>query len=161
MEIILDVALAEWSRQVQAKLGVHLPPGTLPGAAGTVSGQVIPGSPRGYGPAAGSGRHSGAGVPGGTPVHVTGPQPRASLTGPQPVFRASGTQPPVNGTQPPVNGTAPQVNGTQAPVNGGQPGSGYNGTNGTNGNGSVPTITYVVPPGGGYSLPDDEGGDFL
>jgi hypothetical protein len=161
MEIILDVALAEWSRQVQAKLGVHLPPGTLPGAAGTVSGQVIPGSPRGYGPAAGSGRHSGAGVPGGTPVHVTGPQPRASLTGPQPVFRASGTQPPVNGTQPPVNGTAPQVNGTQPPVNGGQPGSGYNGTNGTNGNGSVPTITYVVPPGGGYSLPDDEGGDFL
>ena len=82
MEAILDVALAEWSRQVQAKLGVQLPPGTLPGPAGTASGQVLPGSPGGYGGAGTPGRHSGAGAPGGTPVHVTGPQPRLSHHGP-------------------------------------------------------------------------------
>ena len=91
------------------------------------------------------GRHSGTGAPGGTPVHVTGPQPRLSLTGPQPVLGASGTQPPVNG---------------------GHPGSGYNGVNGSgasgnNGNGQAPKVTYLTPPGGGYVLPDDEDGDLL
>ena len=35
MEAILDVALGEWSRKVQAKLGVQVP--------GTVNGQVVPG----------------------------------------------------------------------------------------------------------------------
>ena len=145
MEAILDVALAEWSRQVQAKLGVQLPPGTLPGPAGTTSGQVLPGSPGGYGGAGTPGRHRSAGASGGTPVHVTGPQPRLSLTGPQPTVGASGTQPPVNG---------------------GHPGPGYNGANGSgahgnNGNGQGPTIAYLTPPGGGYSLPDDEGEDLL
>jgi Domain of unknown function (DUF4407) len=142
MEAILDVALSEWSRQVQAKLGVQLPMGTLPGAAGTVSGQVLPGSPGGYGA---PGRHRSAGAPGATPVHVTGPQPRLSLTGPQPTVGASGIQ---------------------SPVNGGHPGSGSNGASGSgasgnNGNGQAPTITYITPPGGGYSLPDDENEDLL
>ena len=145
MEAILDVALAEWSRQVQAKLGVQLPPGTLPGAAGTVSGQVMPGSPGGHGAAGAPGRHGGAGVPGGAPVRVTGPQPRLSLTGPQPTIGVGGAQPPVNG---------------------GHPGGGYNGANGSgaggnNGNGQGPTITYLTPPGGGYLLPDEEDGDLL
>jgi hypothetical protein len=147
MEAILDVALAEWSRQVQAKLGVQLPPGTLPGAAGTISGQVLPGSPGGggNGTAGVPGRHSGAGAPGGAPVRVTGPQPRLSITGPQPAVGANGTQPPVNGSY---------------------PGSGYNSANGSgvsgnNGNGQPPTITYLTPPGGGYSLPDDEDRDLL
>ena len=143
MEAILDVALAEWSRQVQAKLGVQVPPGTLPGPAGAVSGQVMPGSPGGYGA---PGRHSGKGAPGGTPVHVTGPQPRLSLTGPQPVLGANGTPPTVNG---------------------GYPGPGYNGVNGgsasgNNGNGHAPKVTYLTRPGGGgYVLPDDEDGDLL
>ena len=132
MEAILDVALAKWSSQVQAKLGIQLPPGTQPG------------SPAGYSPPRSSGRHS-TSAPGGTPVHVTGPQPRLSLTGPQPVLGASGTQPPVNG---------------------GHPGSGYNGVNGNgasgnNGNGQAPKVTYLTPPGGGYVLPDDEDGDLL
>lgn len=144
MEAILDVALAEWSRQVQAQLGVQPSAGTLPGSAGTVSGQVLPGPPAGYGPA--PGRHRSAGAPGGPPVHVTGPQPWRSLTGPQPVVGAGGTQPPVQG---------------------GHSGPGYNGANGSgtggsNGNGQVPTITYLTPPGGGgYSLPNDEDEDLL
>jgi hypothetical protein len=134
MEAILDVALAKWSSQVQAKLGIQLSPGTQPG------------SPTGYSPPHSSGRHSSTSAPGGMPVHVTGPQPRLSLTGPQPVLGASGTQPPVNG---------------------GHPGSGYNGVNGSgasgnNGNGQAPKVTYLTPPGGGgYVLPDDEGGDLL
>ena len=86
MEAILDVALAEWSRQVQAKLGVQLPPGTLPGPAGSVGGQVCRPRRAGYGT---PGKHSGTGAPGGTPVHVTGPQPRLSITGPQPVLGAT------------------------------------------------------------------------
>ena len=144
MEAILDVALAEWSRQVQAKLGVQLPPGSLPGPTGTVSGQVLPGSPGGYGaPGApgGTGASAGTGAPSGTPVHVTGPQPRLSLTGPQPVLGANSTQPPVNG---------------------GHPGSGYNGVNGSdangsNGNGQAPKVTYLTPPGGSGYLPlEDE-----
>ncbi|MCW2930718.1 MAG: hypothetical protein JWM19_1680 [Actinomycetia bacterium] len=78
MSAILDVALAEWSSQVQATLGVQVMPGTLPGAAGTVSGQALPGTLGGYGSP-------------GTPIHVTGPQPRLSLTGPQPAVGASGS----------------------------------------------------------------------
>jgi Domain of unknown function (DUF4407) len=140
MEAILDVALEEWSRKVQAQLGAHLPPGTFPGAAGSVGGQGRPAPPGGYGT---PGRHSGTGAPGGTPVHVTGPQPRLSITGPQPVLGGSGSQPPVNG---------------------GHPGSGHNGNgngNGNHGNGPAPKITYLTPPGSGYSLPDDEDGDLL
>ena len=140
MEAILDVALAEWSRQVQAHLGVHLPPSTSPGPAGSASGQGQPASPAGYGTPGRPGRHSGVAAPGGTPVHVTGPQPRRSLTGPQPVFGATGTQPPVNG---------------------GHPGSGHSGAIGNNGNGQVPKVTYLTPPGSGYSLPDEEDGDLL
>ena len=118
MEAILDLALEEWGRQVQAQLGAHLPPGVLPGTAG---------------------------APGGTPVHVTGPQPRLSITGPQPVLGASGSQPSVNG---------------------GYPGSSYNSANGNHGNGHhgqppAPKITYLMPPGGGTSLPDEEDGDIL
>jgi hypothetical protein len=84
-------------------------------------------------------------VPGGTPVNVTGPQPRLSLTGPQPVLGASDTQPPING---------------------GQSGSGYNGTNGASASGSIkhgqtPTVNYLTPRGTGYSLPDHEDGDLL
>ena len=132
MEAILDVALAEWSRQVQAQLGTQLPPGTLPGPAGSVGGQGRPAPPHGYGT---PGKHSGTGAPGGTPVHVTGPQPRLSITGPQPV-----------------------LGGSQPPVNGGHPGSGYNGNsgNGNHGNGPAPKITYLTPPGSGPLLPDDE-----
>jgi hypothetical protein len=109
METILDVALTEWSRQVQARLGVQLP------------GQA----------------------PGGSPGRVSSSQPRLSLTGPQSTLGANGTQPPA-----------------------GQPGAGHgtngnNGANGNNGNGWAPTITYKTPPGGGFSLPDDEDGDLL
>lgn len=75
MEAILDVALAEWSRQVQAKLGVQLPP-------------------------AAPGRHGGAGVSGSTPIRVTRPQPQLSITGPQPTLGANGTQPPVTYLKP-------------------------------------------------------------
>jgi hypothetical protein len=121
MEAILDVALEEWSRQVQAQLGVHVPPGIPPGAAGSAGGHARPASPGGYGT---PGRHGGAGAPGGIPVHVTGPQPRLSITGPQPVLGAGGSQPPVNG---------------------GHPGSGYNGNgNGSSGNGPAPKITYLT-----------------
>jgi hypothetical protein len=149
MEVLLDLALAEWSRQVQARLGVQLPPGTLPGAAGKAGGQAPPsppggygapgapggygaaGAPGGYGAPGAPGRHGGAGAPGGAHVRVTGPQPVLSSTGPQPVFGA----------------------GTQQPVNGGHPGSGHNGANGS----GAPVITYLTPPGSGYSLPDDDG----
>jgi hypothetical protein len=69
MEAILDAALAEWSKQVQAKLNVHLPAGTLPGSN-----------------------------PGGRPSRgLTGPQPRLGITGPQPALRSTGPQPPLNG----------------------------------------------------------------
>ena len=68
MEAILDVALADWSRQVQAKLGVQLPPGSLPGPTGTVSGQVLPGSPGGFGA---------PGAPGGTGASAVRAPPAA------------------------------------------------------------------------------------
>ena len=88
MEAILDVALADWSRQVQAQTGR---PAAARASAGTDgSGQRS---------SAGTVRTGGTGTPGGPPVHVTAPQPRLSLTGPQPVVGASGTQPPVNGGQ--------------------------------------------------------------
>jgi Domain of unknown function (DUF4407) len=138
MEAILDVALTEWSRQVQARLGVQLP--AQQGTAGTAGGQGAPGSSNGQGAAGMPGQHGGAAAPGGTPVHVTAPQPQLTRTGPQPLAGANGAQPPVNG---------------------GHPGPGYNGANGSNGTGPAPTITYLIPPGGGYSLRDDEDGDLL
>jgi hypothetical protein len=138
MEAILDVALAEWSRQVQAKLGVQLPPGTVAGAAGIARGQVLPGSPGGYGGIGTSGRHRAAGSSGGIPVSVSGPQPRLSITAPQPAVGANGM-----------------------PVNGSHLGSGLNGASGNNGNGQAPTITSLTSPGSGYSLPDDEAEDLL
>jgi Domain of unknown function (DUF4407) len=113
MEAILDVALAEWSRQVRARLGVQGP------------------------------TQGGMGAPAGGSVHVTSPQPRLILTGPQPVVGANGAQPPVNGAHP------------------GSGLNGANGGNGGNGNGQAPTITYQMPPGGGYLLPDEEDGDLL
>jgi Domain of unknown function (DUF4407) len=145
MEAILDVALAEWSRQVQAQLGVQPPPGTQPGIAGTFSGQVMPGPPGGNGTAGPPGRHSGAGAPGDSSVHVSGSHPRLSITGPQPVVGATGTQPPANG---------------------GYPGPGYNGpglggAHRKHGNSQAPTINHLTPPGGGYFLPDDESEDLL
>jgi hypothetical protein len=79
MAVILDTALAEWSRQVQTTLGVQV--------TGTT------GTPGGYGAAGSHGRHGGAGAP----IHVTGPQPRLSITGPQPV---ASTRSPVNGGHP-------------------------------------------------------------
>ena len=76
MEAILDVALAEWSRQVQAKLGGQLPPGTAAGAAGIASGQVLPGPPGGYGGIGTSGRHRATGssgaIPSASPAHSRG-----------------------------------------------------------------------------------------
>jgi hypothetical protein len=138
MEAILDVALAEWSRQVQAKLGVQLPPGTAAGAAGIARGQVLPASPGGYGGIGTSGKHRAAGSSGGIPVSVSGPQPRLSITAPQPAVGANGM-----------------------PVNGSHLGSGLNGASGNNGNGQAPTITSLTSPGSGYSLPDDEAGDLL
>lgn len=138
MEAILDVALAEWSRQVQAKLGVQLPPGTPAGAAGIASGQVLPGPPGGYGGIGTSGRHRATGSSGAIPVSVTGPQPRLSITAPQPAVGANGM-----------------------PVNRSHLGSGLNGASVNNGNGQAPTITSLTSPGGGYSLPDDETEDLL
>jgi hypothetical protein len=137
MEAILDVALDEWSRQVQAKLGVQLPPGTAAGAAGIARGQVLPGSPGGYGGGT-SGRHRSAGSSGGIPVSVTGPHPRLSITAPQPAVSANGM-----------------------PVNGSHLGSRLNGASGNKGNGQAPTITSLTSPGSGYSLPDDEAEDLL
>jgi hypothetical protein len=138
MEAILDAALAEWSRQVQAKMSGQLPPSTL--TAGMATGQVLPGSPGGYGGPGTPGRHRAARSPGGTPVSVTGPQPRLSITAPQPVVSASGMRPPVNGSH---------------------LRSGYNGASGNNGSGQAPTITSLTPPGGACSLPDDETEDLL
>lgn len=138
MEAILDVALAEWSRQVQAKLGVQLPPGTPAGAAGIASGQVLPGPPGGYGGIGTSGRHRATGSSGAIAVSVTGPQPRLSITAPQPAVGANGM-----------------------PVNRSHLGSGLNGASVNNGNGQAPTITSLTSPGGGYSLPDDETEDLL
>lgn len=138
MEAILDVALAEWSRQVQAKLGVQLPPGTAAGAAGIASGQVLPGPPGGYGGIGTSGRHRATGSSGAIAVSVTGPQPRLSITAPQPAVGANGM-----------------------PVNRSHLGSGLNGASVNNGNGQAPTITSLTSPGGGYSLPDDETEDLL
>jgi hypothetical protein len=137
MEAILDVALAEWSRQVQVKLGVQLPAGTVAGAASIATGQVLPGSPGGYGGGT-PGRHRSAGSSGGIPVSVTGPHPRLSITAPQPVVGANGM-----------------------PVNGSHLGSGLNGASGNNGNGQAPTITSLTSAGSGYSLPDDEAEDLL
>jgi hypothetical protein len=99
MEAILDVALAEWSRQVQAKLNVQLPPGTLPGASGLLGGLADKAGSGAYGmpPALGAPYHGG----------ITGPQPRLGITGPQPALNSTGPQPTVNG---------------------GHQGSGYNGT---------------------------------
>jgi Domain of unknown function (DUF4407) len=138
MEAILDVALAEWSRQVQAKLSVQPPSGTAAGAAGIASGQVLPGAPGGYGGIGTSGRHRAAGPSGAIPVSVTGPHPRLSITAPQPAVSANGL-----------------------PVNGSHLGSGLNGASVKNGNGQAPTITSLTSPGGGYSLPDDEAEDLL
>ena len=131
MEVILDAALADWSSQVQAKLGIKLPSESRPGPAGTVGGWSLPGTPGGYGA---PGSPGGTDTPNGGAVHVTGPQPRLHLTGPVP---------------------GPGANGAQPPVNGGHPGSGYNGA--ANGDGQVPKVTYLTPPGGGgYQLPEDE-----
>jgi hypothetical protein len=138
MEAILDVALAEWSRQVKAKLGVQLPPGTAAGPTGIATGQVLPRSPGGYGDVGTSGRHRAARSSGGIPVSVTGPQPRLSITAPQPAVGANGM-----------------------PVNGSHLGSGLSGATGHSGNGQAPTITSLTSPGAGYSLPDDEAEDLL
>jgi hypothetical protein len=67
METILDAALAEWTRKVQAQLGVQPVPGARP--AGPPPPEVVPGGQRGYG------RRG-----------LTNPQPRIGITGPQPVL---------------------------------------------------------------------------
>ena len=66
METILDAALAEWTRKVQAQLGVQPVPGARP--AGPPP-EVVPGGHRGYGSRG-----------------LTNPQPRIGITGPQPVL---------------------------------------------------------------------------
>ena len=132
MEQILDVALAEWSRNVQAGLSVKLPPQAQPGNT--------------------------AGAP---PRPVVSPRARIGITGPQPVLGGTGTQPPAGGTQPGAgynvfngnvfNGNA--VNGNA--VNG-------NGANGSDPNASAPTVTFLSPAAGGYAqLPDEDDGDLL
>ncbi len=131
MEAILDVALAEWSKQVQAKLNVQVPP---PGT----------GAPGGYG---GYGTHGSRGV--------TGPQPRLGITGPQPALNNTGPQPTLNGGH---NG--PGYNGYNG-YNGTNGANRNNGNNGNNGNGYASTVTWTTQPGGGYTLPDDEDGDLL
>lgn len=129
MEAILDAALADWSRQVQARLSGQQPPGPPPGPAGPVNGQGR------------HGRTGGTGAPGGPPVNLTTSQPRLSLTGPQPVVGANGTQPPVNGGQPGSGHHG--VNGSSASR--------------SNVNGQAPRVTNLTQPnGGGYVLPDDE-----
>lgn len=80
MEAILDVALAEWSRQVQAKLGVQLPPGAMPTATGLITGPGGTGSPAA-----------------GAATGLAGPPPRRSITAPQPAY---------NPVSPPQPGTA-------------------------------------------------------
>ena len=94
MEQILDVALAEWSRNVQAGLGVQLPPQAQPGG-------------------------NAAGTP---PRPGVSPWARMGITGPQPVVGGTGAQPPGGGTQPGagynvVNGNVVNGNG----VNGNDP----------------------------------------
>jgi hypothetical protein len=68
MEVILDAALAEWSRRAQAQLNIQLPPGTAPAT----------------GPLRGRGGNGGHGL--------TGPQPRLGITGPQRVLNSTGPQ---------------------------------------------------------------------
>ena len=41
METILEQALANWSMQVQSQLGGQLPPGALPGTAGSSAVRVV------------------------------------------------------------------------------------------------------------------------
>jgi hypothetical protein len=117
MEAILDVALAEWSRQVQAKLNVQLPPGTQPGTLpgthpGTQPG-TLPGGPPGTGALGGYGAHGSRGL--------TGPQPRLSITGPQPTLNGghNGHNGPsgVNGNNG-SNGYLPTVTWTTPPGGG-------------------------------------------
>jgi len=67
METILDAALAEWTRRVQAQLGVQPMSGARP--AGTSPAAVVPGGQHGYGSRG-----------------LTNPQPRIGITGPQPVL---------------------------------------------------------------------------
>jgi Domain of unknown function (DUF4407) len=75
MEVILDAALAEWSRRAQSQLNVQLPPGTFPPGTAPANG-----GPRGRG---------GRGL--------TSPQARLGITGPQAALNATGPQPTVNG----------------------------------------------------------------
>lgn len=138
MGAILDVALQEWSRQVQTKLGVQVPPGTLSQA--TSAGAAAP-------------------------TGLTGPQPRLSITAPQSVIPPSAAQAPggpgtthVSGM--PTVSSAPAGPGAQAGQNGYH---GMNGANGANGIGYQPTVTFFPPSGGGHGyLPaenaDDEDG---
>ncbi|MGH3192520.1 MAG: hypothetical protein ACRDOL_35790, partial [Streptosporangiaceae bacterium] len=101
MEALLDLALAEWSRQVQARLGVQMPP-RIPvlNSTGGTNGSGTNGSGT-----------SGSGTSG------------------------SGT-----------SGSGTSGSGTSG-----------SGASGTNGSGQAPIITYLTPPGSGYSLPDDDG----
>ncbi len=131
MEAILDSALAEWSRQVQAKLGVQLPPGAMPAATGLITG------PGGTGaPAAGA------------PTGLAGPQPRRSITAPQPAYHPGSPPPGANGAYGPgaANG------GTNGSANGGSSGHGL---------GYQPTVTNITPPGSAYVLPAEDDGDEL
>jgi hypothetical protein len=112
MEAILDVALAEWSRQVQTKLNVQLPPGTYPGTPGRPPQGPVPGGP-GSGALGGHGAHGSRGL--------TGPQPRLGITGPQPTLNGghNGYNGPSsyngpNGT----NGYSPTVTWTTPPGGG-------------------------------------------
>jgi Domain of unknown function (DUF4407) len=92
METILDAALAEWTRKVQAQLNVQPAAGVRP--AGTPPRPApVPGGQRGYG---------GRGL--------TNPQPRIGITGPQPVLNGGNG---VNG-----NGSAPTVTWSTPPGGG-------------------------------------------
>jgi hypothetical protein len=130
MEVILDAALAEWSRRAQAQLNVQLPPGTVPPGTlpptGTLGGR------------GGRGGHDGHGL--------AGPHPRLGITGPQPALNTTEPQPTVNGAS---------ANGANRPY--GANGNGWS-TNGNGwNNGNAPTVTRITPQEGGYVLPDDDG----
>ena len=133
MEIILDAALAEWSRRAQAQLNVQLPPGTV------LPGTRLPGTPPGAVPGTGAG--GGRGGRG-----LTSPQQRLGITGPQATLNATGPQSNINGAG---------ANGAGRPY--GTNGNGW-GTNGNGwSNGNAPTVTRITQQGGGYVLPDDDG----
>jgi hypothetical protein len=100
MEAILDVALLEWSRQVQAKLGVQLPPGTIPAATGLAGGAGGTGSPAA-----------------GASTGLTGPQPRLSITAPQPASPPARPHPPAAPGSPAAPG-APTVTYLTSPGGG-------------------------------------------